>query len=281
MAQEQIIISYIPALHQGYVKFFSTYPDATIYVLSEKFIKAMPRMDRDIRAMSPTVVQKMLQAVQPGRVKLLKEKELNQIFSQGNLEIIMPDEDVNRNFAQQHLGDKNVKFIPAFLRWDKQISSTELKVDPDRTISSNKRDQEIMGQALKEAKKSPDWWRQIGAVIVKEGEVLFVGHNTPLPSEDYSLNVFGDPRSNFDAGKNIELSKFIHAEASLIAQAAKQGAKLEGASIYVTTFPCPVCARLVATAGFKKVYYSQGYSLLDAEDIFRHHNIEVVLVKSD
>ena len=67
-----------------------------------------------------------------GRVKLLKEKELNQIFSQGNLEIIMPDEDVNRNFAQQHLGDKNVKFIPAFLRWgSNQISSTELKVDAD------------------------------------------------------------------------------------------------------------------------------------------------------
>ena len=64
--------------------------------------------------------------------------------------------------------------------------------------------------------------------------------------------MFGDPRSNFDAGKNIELSKFIHAEASLIAQAAKQGAKLEGASIYVTTFPCPVCARLVATAGLRK-----------------------------
>ena len=277
----QVVISYIPAMHQGYFKFFNIYPKATIYVLSEDFIKEMPRMDRDIRALSSLVIQKMLQASQSQSIKILDAKELDLISNQKNLEIVMPDEDLNRSFAKHYLKHKNVTFVSAFLRWDKQISTTEFEIPSDRTISSNEFDKKIIKQSFEESHKSPDWWRQIGAIIVKNEKVLFMGHNRPFPSEDYSLNVFGDPRSNFDAGEHIELSKFIHAESSLIAQAARQGTKLEGASIYVTTFPCPVCAKLIAAAGLKRVYYAKGYSLLDAEDVFRTNNIEIILVKTN
>jgi dCMP deaminase len=280
MPRRQVIISYIPALHQGYIKFFDNYPEATIYVLSEKYVKEMPRMDRDIRALSAGVIQKMLQAARKQDVKLLSSEELKKLIADKNLKIILPDEELNRNFAKKYLSDKDVKFVPAFLRWDKQMVTAELEIPPHRIVSEKERDREIMGQAFEESEKSPDWWRQIGAIITKENKILLVGHNRPFPSEDYSLNVFGDPRSNFDAGEFIELSKFIHGEANLIAQAAKKGIKLEGASIYVTTFPCPVCAKLIATAGFKRVYYSKGYSLLDAEDIFQAHGIEIILVKT-
>ncbi len=84
---------------------------------------------------------------------------------------------------------------------------------------------------------------------------------------------------DFDAGEHIELSKCIHAEAKLIAQAARDGMSLNDATLYVTTYPCPPCAKLVATAGIKKVYYRDGYSLLDAEDIFNAYAIEITLVK--
>ena len=89
----------------------------------------------------------------------------------------------------------------------------------------------------------------------------------------------GDPRSNFDAGEHPEIYTSIHGEASVVAQAARDGVSLKGAEIYVTTFPCANCARLIAEVGIKKVYYRDGYSMLDAEDIFKAANIEVVLVQ--
>ena len=136
-----------------------------------------------------------------------------------------------------------------------------------------------MGAAFREAEKSPDWWRQIGAIALKDGKILLTGFNKPVPSKDYTLGPFGDPRSNFDAGIGFEISKAIHAEAGVIATAARRGLPLEGASLYITTFPCPVCAKSIAASGIKRVYYSKGYSLLDAEDVLRAAGVEIVLVK--
>ena len=65
----------------------------------------------------------------------------------------------------------------------------------------------------------------------------------------------------------------------MIAQAAHDGVSLKDSIIYVTTFPCPNCARLIAKAGIKKVYYSKGYSLLDAEKILDHFDIDIFLVQ--
>ena len=96
---------------------------------------------------------------------------------------------------------------------------------------------------------------------------------------DFHLAEKGDPRSNFDAGQRLDISTAIHSEVGLIAKAAKQGLSLDGASAYVTTFPCPNCAHLLAEAGIKKVYYQKGYSLLDAEEILKAYGVEIILVQ--
>ena len=83
----------------------------------------------------------------------------------------------------------------------------------------------------------------------------------------------------FDAGEKHHLSNSIHAEASLVGKAAKDGIRLNNTNLYVTTFPCPTCAKLVAEAGIKKVYYQDGYSLSDAEDILKNSGVELILVK--
>ncbi|HLN18769.1 MAG TPA: deaminase, partial [Patescibacteria group bacterium] len=62
-------------------------------------------------------------------------------------------------------------------------------------------------------------------------------------------------------------------------KAAKDGISLNNTNLYVTTFPCPTCAKLIAEAGIKKVYYESGYSLSDAEDILKNAGIEIILVK--
>jgi dCMP deaminase len=132
--------------------------------------------------------------------------------------------------------------------------------------------------ADKESELSSDWWRQIGAVFVKEGKVLYKAHNHHLPS-DFHLGTFGDPRSNFDKGEKPEIYTSIHSEANIVAMGAKEGVSLKGGSIYVTTFPCSNCARLLCEAGVKKVFYKNGYSRLDAENIFKSYGVEIVLVK--
>lgn len=272
------VVAYIPALHRGYIDFFRKYPGA-LYVLGEALVREVPRMERDIRALGAAEVKALLEGLRIfEKIAVLDRNTLPEV-QKSSAQIIMPDEDVSRQFAEAHLPGRAVEFVPVFLRWDKQISTKEFEVPPDRVISENEFDREIMSAAFAEARKSPDWWRQVGAILVKDGKPLLVGFNRPAPSKDYTLGPFGDPRSNFDAGIGFEISKALHAEAGIIARAARQGIPLEGASLYVTTFPCPVCAKSIAGAGIKKAYYSKGYSLLDAEDVLRAYGVEIVLVK--
>lgn len=272
-------VSYIPAIHKGYIDFFKKYP-GVLYVLGAELIKEAPRMDRDIRALAPEEIKKSVDGLGIfSKITVLNKENIGDLLEDAS-PVVMPDEDVNRQFAAAYLKNKNVSFVSVFLRWDKQISTKEFEVPPDRVISEKAFDKEIMARAFEESKKSPDWWRQIGAVLIRGGKPIFTAHNMPLPSE-YTLNAFGDPRSNFDAGEtqSKDIYKTIHAEARVIAEAARNGTSTEGASLYITTFPCPVCAKLIATAGIKEIYYSKGYSVLDAEDILRAFGVTITLVK--
>lgn len=273
------VISYIPALHKGYLDFFKKYP-GNLYILSADFVLKFPRMERDIRALSAEEIKILLGGLKIfSKIIVLKNDNIQELLKE-TLPLLMPEDEVNKSFAESYLRGKNIEFVPAFLRWDRQISTTEFEVPPDRVISQAAFHKEIMAQAFKEAKKSPDWWRQIGAILIRDKKSILIAHNAPLPSE-YTLNAFGDPRSNFDAqeAKYKEFSKFIHAEANLIAEAAKKGIVTDGASLYLTSFPCPACAKMIAVAGIKEIYYSKGYSLLDAEDILRAFDIKITLVK--
>jgi dCMP deaminase len=269
------IVSYIPVLHKGYVDFFAKHK-GDIFVLDSAFVRDFPRMERDIRALEPGQIAAAINALGlPFQARVLDK--LSQISEY--TEILLPNEDLNRQFADKHLEHSNVRFVDAFLRWDLPISTAEHIVPPDRTVTRAQVHHELMRQASTEAAKSPDWWRQVGALITKDGQPLLTGHNHPLKDTDYTFGAFGDPRSNFDAGQHLDLYRTIHAEAALVAEAARRGISLDRASIYVTTFPCPVCAKLLAVAGVEKVYYSKGYSRLDAEDILSQFEIEIILVE--
>lgn len=272
------IISFVPALHSGYINFFKKYPD-TLYLLDSDFVADFPRLERDLRQINSSDMKKAIESL-----KIFKKVEVLHVADVKNLkiegEIIMPDEDISRELKEKYFQNLPVKFDSVFLRWDRLISQVENIVPPDRTISTDDFDREVIGIATRESAKSSDWWRQIGSVAVRDKKVIILGYNRHLPT-DLSMDVYGDPRSSFDAGIRFDLSTAIHGEASLIARAAKEGLKLEGASIYVTTFPCPACAKLIVEAGVKKLFYAKGYSLLDAENVLKAGNVEIVMVKMD
>ena len=82
----------------------------------------------------------------------------------------------------------------------------------------------------------------------------------------------------FKKGRHIELTTDQHAESVVISEAAKKGIALEGADLYMSTFPCPPCAKLVAAAGIRRCYFSSGYAMLDGERILKDRGVEIIRV---
>lgn len=53
----------------------------------------------------------------------------------------------------------------------------------------------------------------------------------------------------------------LHSEIDAISTAAKKGISTEGATIFVTRYPCEACARAIAASGIKKIYYGRKESI--------------------
>jgi dCMP deaminase len=272
---KEALIAYVPALHAGYLSFFAKYPRAQVFVLGKKFINAYPRLNRDLRALKPSDIAKALQTL--GIEASVLEKSPATTLKPFT-RFILPDEDISRDFAKRYLKGRKLTLKNIFLRWDGVFSNKENKVAPDRIITRSRRDRELMKKAVKEAEKSADWWRQIGALLVKNRKIVALSHIRYFPS-DLALDIFGTPRITVDFGERPDLYISMHAEADLIAQAAGEGTVLKGASLYTSTFPCINCAFLIARSGIKKVYYEKGYSRIDAESVLKSAGVEIILVK--
>ncbi len=275
---KQVVVAFVPVLHQGYINFFKKYPDSTLYIFGNEINQDFTSITRDLRVIDPDLTKKAIDALGIiQEVKILNKENVGSIEADA---IVMPDEDVSRVIAETYFKDKRIEFVSTFLRWDKQISTTEFAVPADRIISETSVDKELISKAIETGQKSADWWRQVGALAVKDGSILYSAFNENVPSKFY-VDTFGDPRGNFDAGIRIDLVTTIHAEANIIANAAKDGQSLKGTDFFVSTFPCPTCARLIRATGVKRVFYNKGYSILDAEDILKGAGIEIILVKEE
>ena len=276
---KSIAIAYVPVLHEGYRNFFEKNKKVeTFYILGESITSQFRPLVKDIRALKPELMRELILSMGfLKKVEILEEILLKEI-SKTKIKVVAPDEDVSREILLKHFSKKDISFKNIFLRWDSENSLTKILIEPDRKITSKKKaDQELLKKAIKIGEKSSDIWRQVGAVIVKDGEILLSAHNKHVPSE-HTPYVNGDPRGNFHKGLNLEISTAFHGEAKVIAEAAKKGISLEGASIYVTDFPCPPCAKLIAYSGIKKLYYGKGYGVLDGESILKANGVEIIFV---
>lgn len=116
--------------------------------------------------------------------------------------------------------------------------------------------------------------RGVGALIVKDRRILATGYNG-VPSGLKHCAETGCLRQQMGvpSGKNHEICRGLHAEQNAILQAARYGINIEGASIYITTQPCSVCAKMLINAGIKEIVYKEPYpdplsqELLDEADI--------------
>ena len=106
---------------------------------------------------------------------------------------------------------------------------------------------------------------QVGAVIVKDGKVISLGANRAIPDQCHirgcqRIELYGEDSKNH---RNPEDCRAIHSEVDAITNAAKAGISVDGATIYITRYPCEACARAIVASGIKYVYWGREQSISD------------------
>jgi dCMP deaminase len=273
------VLLYLPVIHSGYEGFLARHADAAeILLLGSGFTAGYPSLAKDIRALPPERAAGYLRLMSGDRrVRVVEPAGLAAAVTGDPL--VLPDEEIMRDIAARHrLGTgRTVMFDRTFLRWDRDWATARVPVRFDGEITAAELPRELLGRAEAIAERSSDWWRQVGAVAAREGQVLGCAWNRHHPTE-YAPYLSGDPRDAFERGIRADLSTAIHAEAALIAGAARDGTSLAGADLYTTTFPCPACARLIAEAGFARCFFAGQYSVLDGEQTLRAAGISLIWV---
>lgn len=117
---------------------------------------------------------------------------------------------------------------------------------------------------------------QVGAVIVKESQILSTGYNG-APKGLAHCDDVGCIRQakGYKSGERHELCRGLHAEQNAIIQAAYHGISVKGAKIYVTTKPCSICTKMLINAGIHEVIYIEEYEDELANRLFKEANMIV------
>jgi len=278
----KVLILYAPVVHQGYINLFKQRKDVSqVFVIGRDLLAEWDHIYRkDLRALDPEEICSMIQSLGLFMdVRVLSKAELSLISVRDDVHVIMPREEISVGIAEQYLCGKDVEFIDIFLRWHRDNSATPQPITSDRSIDLRELDYEMIGRAHDESLKSFDWWIQVGGVVTVADEIILVAHNEHIPTAQTPY-IAGDPRGNFRRGVNIDLTTAAHAEEVLICEAARRkDISLEGASMYITTFPCPRCAHEIGLSGISKLYYQDGYAVLDGQDTLSSFGVEIIHVK--
>ncbi len=98
--------------------------------------------------------------------------------------------------------------------------------------------------------------RHVGAVIVKNRQILATGYNG-VPRGIAHCEERGCLRDELGipSGERYELCRGLHAEQNAIIQAAYHGIAVSGSELFTTLQPCVTCAKTLINAGIEAVYF--------------------------
>jgi dCMP deaminase len=126
------------------------------------------------------------------------------------------------------------------------------------------------------ARRSTCLRRQVGAVLVKDRNILATGYNG-TPSGLRHCDEVGCLRQsrNVPSGERHELCRGLHAEQNAIIQAAKHGVNISGATLYCTNTPCVICSKMIINAGIRRVVFADGYPDQLSREMLAESGVEV------
>jgi dCMP deaminase len=141
-------------------------------------------------------------------------------------------------------------------------------------------DSYFMGIAQLVAERSTCLRAKIGAVIVRDRSIIATGYNGSPSGMPHCLDAGCLIYRTTAPDGTVEENCFrtIHAEINAIAQAARHGNSIDGASIYITATPCIHCLKVLVNVGIKRIYYAKPYKLHTIEEMVRISGIELVQV---
>lgn len=131
-------------------------------------------------------------------------------------------------------------------------------------------DEYFLSQAELVAQRSSCDRAKVGAVIAVDRSCIATGYNGGVAGLDNCEDV----GHKLEEGHCI---RTVHAEMNAIFQCARNGHAMNGATVYVTHYPCLNCMKSLAQAGVRRIVYRNDYRNHEfSEEIARLKEIEVV-----
>ena len=124
--------------------------------------------------------------------------------------------------------------------------------------------------------------RAVGAVIVKDRRILATGYNG-VPTGLRHCAETGCLREQLGvpSGQRHEICRGLHGEQNALLQASRYGINIEGSTIYVTTQPCVVCAKMLINAGIEEIVYKNPYPDELAMELLKESGIRLCVFEQE
>ena len=130
------------------------------------------------------------------------------------------------------------------------------------------------------SKRSTCLRRRVGAVLVRDRRILATGYNgAPSKIEHCSKAGCIREKLKIPSGERHELCRGLHGEQNAFLQAALHGTSLKDASLYSTTQPCIICAKMIINAGIKEIVIKGDYPDKMSKDLLREAKVKVRVFK--
>jgi dCMP deaminase len=135
------------------------------------------------------------------------------------------------------------------------------------SVKQERYDAMYMDIAKRVSEMSWDSDTKVGAIIVKDGNIISMGWNG-TPS--------GFPNDCKHPSTGATLPYVIHAEANAISKLARDGGNGLGATLYCTLAPCMECTKLILQSGISEVVvthaderFMESYKILNERNMIR------------
>ncbi|HTY56290.1 MAG TPA: cytidine/deoxycytidylate deaminase family protein [Candidatus Binataceae bacterium] len=138
-------------------------------------------------------------------------------------------------------------------------------------------DQYFMTITRQVAERSTCLRAKVGAVIVRDRNILATGYNGSPAGLPHCLDAGCLIYESRTPDGEIEQNCYrtIHAEMNAITQAAKNGAAIRDADIYVTHTPCIHCLKVLINTGIRNIYYEKEYKRHTVADLLKYSSIRM------
>jgi len=141
-------------------------------------------------------------------------------------------------------------------------------------------DEYFMKAALLVSERSTCLRRRVGAVLVKDRQILATGYNG-APRKITHCDVVGCLREELKvpSGERHEICRGLHAEQNVILQATWHGVSTKDSTLYITNSPCSICAKMLINAGIEEVVVLDQYPDKMAIEFLEEANIKIRKIK--